>query len=312
MEVDNARCGPKTHARTMATATVHEERVVFQVDSVDVVGMLRMPIGAHGSAALVFAGPVTSVKEQATGNYAIAMAGRGFITLTFDHRHFGESAGVPRQYEHPGRKVEDIRGAFGFLQSRPEVAPDRIGAVGICAGAGYLAPAVAGDARVKAWGAVAGFFHDAGWQREFMGTGYGPALEEAVAAREHFEETGEAHVVPASTEREIGMPCAEALEYFGTERGRVPNYVNALAVMSREHTIPWDAQASAYDITVPTLVIHSERAFAPELARKFFASLGGLKEQIWVESRGHADFYDEPGHVGAVAHHLARYFRAHL
>jgi fermentation-respiration switch protein FrsA (DUF1100 family) len=72
---------------------------------------------------------MTSVKEQATRNYAVAMAARGFITLAFDHRHFGESQGQPRQYEHPGRKVEDFRAAFGFLASRPEVDSDRIGAV---------------------------------------------------------------------------------------------------------------------------------------------------------------------------------------
>lgn len=293
-------------------ASIHEERVVFRVDSADVVGMIRMPLGAHASAALVFAGPLTSVKEQATGNYAVAMAARGFVTLTFDHRHFGESDGLPRQYEHPGRKVEDFRSAFGFLESRPEVDSDRIGAVGICAGAGYLAPAVAGDDRVKAWGTVAGFFHDAGQQREWMGDDYESALERATAAREQYEDTGELEVIPAVGEGEVAMPLAEAFEYYGTERGRMPNYVNQFALMSREHTIPWDAQAAAYDITVPTLVVHSESALAPALAKKFFASLSGLKEQIWVESKGHIDFYDEPERIGTAADHLTRHFRAHL
>ena len=94
----------------MERAPIREERVVFQVDSVDVVGLLRIPLGAHATAGLVFAGPMTSVKEQATGNYAVAMAARGFVTLTFDHRHFGESEGFPRQYEHPGRKTQIVPG----------------------------------------------------------------------------------------------------------------------------------------------------------------------------------------------------------
>ena len=96
----------------MEQTTVVEERVVFQVDSVDVVGIMRLPLDANASAALVFSGPLTSVKEQATGNYAVAMAARGFVTLTFDHRHFGESDGFPRQYEHPGRKVEGCRSIY--------------------------------------------------------------------------------------------------------------------------------------------------------------------------------------------------------
>ena len=296
----------------MEQHAVHEERVVFRVDSVDVVGVLRIPLGADASAALVFGGPLTSVKEQATGNYAIAMAARGFVTLSFDHRHFGESEGLPRQYEHPGRKGDDFRGALGFLEQRPEVDGGRIGAVGICVGAGYLAPTVAGDDRVKAWGAVAGFFHDAGHQRERMGEGYEPIFERAVGARERFEDTGEAEVIPAVGAGEVAMPLAEAFEYYGTERGGVPNYVNQFALMSREQTLPWDAQSAAYDITVPTLVVHSENALAPALARRFFASLGGLKEQVWVESTGQIDFYDEPKQIGAASDHLARHFRAHL
>jgi fermentation-respiration switch protein FrsA (DUF1100 family) len=296
----------------MERAPIREERVVFQVDSVDVVGVLRIPLGAHATAGLVFAGPLTSVKEQATGNYAVAMAARGFVTLTFDHRHFGESEGFPRQYEHPGRKAEDFRAALGVLEERDEVDSDRIGAVGICAGAGYLAPAVAGDDRVKAWGAVAGFFHDAGQQRRWMGEQYEPTLERAVAAREKFEDTGEAEVIPAVGGDEAAMPLAEAFEYYGTARGRVPNYVNQFALMSREHTLPWDAQAAAYDIAVPTLVVHSENALAPELAKKFFSALGGLKEQVWVDSKGHIDFYDESERVDAASDHLTRHFRAHL
>jgi fermentation-respiration switch protein FrsA (DUF1100 family) len=296
----------------MENPRVHEERVVFRVDSVDVVGVLRIPLGAHASAALVFGGPLTSVKEQATGNYAVAMAARGFVTLTFDHRHFGESEGVPRQYEHPGKKGDDFRAALGFLEQRPEVDGGRIGAVGICAGAGYLAPTVASDNRVKAWGAVAGFFHDAGQQREWLGDGYGPTLERAVAARERFEDTGEAEVIPAVGDGDVAMPLAEAFEYYGTERGGVSNYRNEFALMSREHTLPWDAQNAAYDITVPTLVVHSEKALSPALARKFFESLGGLKEQVWVESKGQIDFYDEPKQIGAASNHLARHFRAHL
>ena len=293
-------------------SSVREERVVFEVDSVNVVGVLRVPVGADACAALVFAGPLTSVKEQVTGNYAVAMAARGFVTLSFDHRHFGESEGSPRQYVHPARKVEDFRAAFGFLEARSEVAPSRIGAVGICTGAGYLAPVVAGDDRVKAWGAVAGFFHDVGEERERLGERYESTLESAIQAREHFEDFGEAHTIPAFGTGEAGIPLVEVSEYYASSRGHAPNYKNEFAIMSREHTIPWDAQSAAYDITVPTLVVHSENALAPELARKFFTSLGGKKEQVWLESKGHIDFYDQPEHVNIVSDHLARHFRAHL
>ncbi len=119
-------------------------------------------------------------------------------------------------------------------------------------------------------------------------------------------------MIPAVGDGEVAMPLAEAFEYYGTQRGAVPNYVNRFALMSREHTLPWDAQSSAYDITVPTLVVHSENALSPELARKFFAALGGVKEQVWLESNGHIDFYDDPTRIDDASDHLARHFRAHL
>jgi len=296
----------------MQEPSIREERVAFEVESVDVVGVLRVPLGARGAAALVFAGPMTSVKEQATGNYAVAMAARGFVTLAFDHRHFGESEGEPRQYEHPGRKAEDFRAAFEFLAGRAEVDPNRLGAVGVCAGAGYLAPVVAGDDRIRAWGTVAGYFHDVGRQRRSMGDEYEAMLERAILAREHFEDTGEVQVIPAVGDGDVAMPFVEAFEYYGTSRGAATNYVNELAIMSGEYTLPWDAQGAAYDITVPTVMVHSERAAAPSLARKFFASLGGLKEQTWVDSDGQIDFYDDSLRIRTAADKLATHFRAYL
>ena len=108
------------------------------------------------------------------------------------------------------------------------------------------------------------------------------------------------------------MPLAEAFEYYGTSRGAIPNYTNAFAVMSREQTLPWNAQRAAPSITVPTLMIHSERALAPSLARAFFAALPGPKSELWVESQGQIDFYDRPERIGPAADHLAAHFRAHL
>ena len=73
-------------------------------------------------AALVTTGPLTSVKEQAAGAYAKALAERGFASLAFDHRTFGESEGRPRQFENPVAKIADIRAA---VAGAPENALDR-------------------------------------------------------------------------------------------------------------------------------------------------------------------------------------------
>jgi fermentation-respiration switch protein FrsA (DUF1100 family) len=293
--------------------SIHTTRVTFEVDGQPVVGLLRVPASHGPHPGLVLLGPLTSIKEQVPGHYAEALARRGLVTLAIDNRHFGESGGAPRQYEHPGRKIEDARAALGFLERRPEVAEGCLGAVGVCAGAGYMSAVVAEDSRVRAFGAVAGFFHDVGMQRQWMGERFDAAVAQGRAAREQWEATGQADSIPAvGKEGDVAMPLAEAFEYYGTERGAHPNYVNAFAVMSREHTVPFDARGNASKIRVPTLMIHSEHALTPALARAFFAELAGPKAEVWMESKGQIDFYDDPALIEPAADLLAEHFSRHL
>lgn len=105
-------------------------------------------------AALVATGPATSVKEQAAGAYARALAARGFAALAFDHRYFGESGGAPRQFENPGAKIDDIRAAAAALQAAPAVRGLPLAAVGVCSGAGYMACAVADEPAFTAFAGV--------------------------------------------------------------------------------------------------------------------------------------------------------------
>jgi uncharacterized protein len=293
---------------------MQSERVTFDSEGQPVVGTLFTPDAEGPHPALVLDGPLTSVKEQATGNHARALAAHGFVTLAFDHRFFGESGGRPRQYESPAKKIEDTRNALGFLTARREVDAARLGIVGVCAGAGYAAGAVKADARVRAFATVAGFFHDAAQQRAWMGDAeYERALREAEEARRRWETGAEEILIPAvGLKGPVAMPLAEAYEYYGTPRGAVPSYVNAFALMSRAETLPYDAQAAAPQIRVPTLMVHSEKALSPSLARKFFAALAGPKHEHWLESKGQIDFYDDPALIDATSRLLAAHFNAHL
>lgn len=289
---------------------VEAHRITFASHGVPLVGDLFVPSGGGRHAAVVVDGPLTSVKEQAQGNHARALAERGFVALAFDHRFFGESGGQPRQYESPPGKIEDLRAAIDFLVAHDAVDAGRIGAVGVCAGGGYVAGAVAEDPRIRAFAAVAGFFHDAAMQRKWMGdAGYEAALASGRAARERWEATGQLDTIPAVGDGEVAMPLAEARAYYGTPRGAVTNYTNAFAVMSREHTLPYDAQSAAAKIRAATLFVHSERALAPGLARSFHAALAGPKAIHWLESQGQTDFYDDPNLIAAAADLVADHLR---
>src|SRR5215831_9623093 len=130
----------------------------FEVHGTALAANLFAPARGRPRACAVLTGPLTSVKEQASGAYAAALAERGFLALAFDHRTFGESGGEPRQFENPFAKVEDIKAAASALLSNSGPANIALIGLGVCAGGGYMARAVAADGRFKGFASVAGYF----------------------------------------------------------------------------------------------------------------------------------------------------------
>jgi len=61
---------------------------------------------------------------------------------------------------------------------------------------------------------------------------------------------------------------------------------------------------------VPVLLVHSERALAPELAHAFYSAVRSPKRQLWLESQGQIDFYDDPKLIGPAADAVAASFDA--
>jgi fermentation-respiration switch protein FrsA (DUF1100 family) len=259
----------------------------------------------------VLTGPLTSVKEQATGTYAAALAERGFLALAFDHRTFGESGGEPRQFENPFAKIEDIKAAASAVLSDPGRAKISLIGVGVCAGGGYMARAIAEDDRFKGFASIAGYFGEATTDSIELAS---PSIARARAAEKKWRETGVAETIPAvsADSGEVAMPLPEAYEYYGTSRGAVPNYVNAFAVQSRAYTATFDSMGAAPLINVPTFIVHGERALAPALARRFITNLAGPRQELWLSSRGQIDFYDQPSIIRAATDAIVGYFDRHL
>jgi len=111
-----------------------KQKVSFQSEGIKVVGNLFKPQNSKKDVslpAILVAGAMTGVKEQVAGNYGERIAKAGYMTLVLHHRHFGESEGMPRQYEDPAKKMEDFKNAISFLCSLDGVDKERIGACGI-------------------------------------------------------------------------------------------------------------------------------------------------------------------------------------
>jgi len=282
----------------------------FNVGDDKLVGNLFVPEG-KAKGVVVTTGPLTSVKEQAPGVYAQALAERGYVALAFDHRYFGESEGQPRQFENPLAKIEDMKAAAHALHADERFADLPVFAVGICAGAGYMVRAVAEDKIFQAFAGVAGVYKDLADTKKQMGDAYQASIDRGKAAEAQWRAGAKAETIPAVGPHngDVAMPLTEAYEYYGTKRGAVPNYVNGYAVQSNAYNLPYDSQSVAPTITVPVLIVHSEHALAPSWAKKFYAAVTAPKQELWLESKGQIDFYDDPKLINPAADAIDTFFK---
>jgi len=288
--------------------TTTRTRFTFDSEGETLDGNLFTPAAQEPAGVVVAVGPLTSVKEQAAGTYAQAMAERGYAALAFDYRYFGESEGQPRQFENPDANIEDIQNAGTALLADDRLAHLPLFGLGVCFGAGPMVRAVARDPRFRAFAGVAGVYTDNAKNQARMGDAYQATLARGQAAERRWLETGEAETIPAvaADGGDVAMPLREAYEFYGTPRGQVPNYVNGYAVQSLAYSVPFDARGAADVLQVPVLVVHSERALVPDLAHAFYSAVESPKQQLWLESEGQIDFYDDPKLIGPAADAAAK------
>jgi fermentation-respiration switch protein FrsA (DUF1100 family) len=275
------------------------------------VGNLYLPEGDPPAGLVVAVGPLTSVKEQAAGTYAQAMAERGYVALAFDYRYFGESEGRPRQFENPEANIEDIKNAATALLADDRLTNLPLFGLGICFGAGPMVRSVAEDPRFRAFAGVAGVYTDNAKTKANMGEAYQAKIDRGLAAERKWRETGEAEFIPAVSPDggDVAMPLREAYEFYGTPRGAVPNYVNGYAVQSLAYSLPFDARRAADAINVAVLIVHSEEALVPDLAHAFYSAVNSPKQELWLVSQGQIDFYDNPKLVAPAADAVAAFLR---
>jgi uncharacterized protein len=298
------------------------ERVTIASSGLRLAGDLRVPpesahAGADGLPALVLTGPLTGVKDQVVGNYADRLANRGFVTLAFDHRNFGDSEGEPRQHEDQAGKLVDLRDAVSFLSSRPEVDRDRIAVVGVCLGGSYAVRAAAFDPRVRAVAGVGGAYNSPVRIAEAMGTsGLRGRLLDVVTNLEHEAQTGEVAYIPAvSDEGPAAMAGEEPFAYYGTERSASSCWENRLTVDSFWQLMTLDAFTPADLLEeTPLLIVHGRvDAFcSPEGAQALYDRATGPKEIEWLDSANHIDIYDRPELVQPAVERVARFLAENL
>ncbi|MGK5638639.1 alpha/beta hydrolase [Streptomyces sp. URMC 126] len=181
-------------------------------------GWLFLPDGPGPHPAITMAHGFAGVKEHGLARFAEAFAADGFVVLVHDHRTFGGSEGLPRQDVDPWRQIDDWRRAISFLESRPEVDPDRIGVWGTSYAGGHAIVLGATDRRLRCVVAqvptISGY--EQGLRR--VPPEATAALEEAFARDERARFRGEAPLTQAIVSDDPAVPAAyrtkDAIDFY--------------------------------------------------------------------------------------------------
>jgi alpha-beta hydrolase superfamily lysophospholipase len=128
-----------------------KKNVEFYSEGSLVKGILYLPDNYKENEkmpAILLCHGFAGVKELLLPNYAEEFCKHGFVALTFDYRGFGESEGQPGKLSPPAQ-ITDIRNAITFLQTLPEVDPDKLGLWGTSFGGANAIAAAGLDKRIK-------------------------------------------------------------------------------------------------------------------------------------------------------------------
>jgi fermentation-respiration switch protein FrsA (DUF1100 family) len=271
--------------------------------------------------AVVVSHPGGGVKEQTAGLYAKKLAEAGLVTIAFDRSYQGASTGQPRQLENPYISTEDVSAVIDYLTTLPYVDANRIGAMGICAGAGYSANAAINDRRIKALGMVSavniGQMFRNGWENTVKDADAVGYLDFGSNARTSDIASGEFATIPLAPLREEDAPNAElreAWEYYHTPRAEHPNAPGFALTRNLNQIITYDAynKAEAF-LTQPILAVAGSVAGSKWMSDDLLARAASKDKALHVvEGANHMSLYDALNYVDEAVSVLAPFFQSRL
>lgn len=283
-------------------------------------GVINFPEGFDESQsypAVVVSHPGGGVKEQTSGTYARKLAEKGFIAIAYDASYQGESTGSPRQLENPHVRTEDVSAVIDYLTTLPYVDKDRIGAMGICAGAGYTANAAINDRRIKAVGTVSmvniGQMFRNGWENNVKDSDAIPYIDFGSVSRTADANGNEIATIPMAPLKEEDAPNEElrqAWEYYHTDRAEYCTAPGFATARSLNQIITYDAfhKAEAF-LTQPLLTIAGSNAGSKWMSDDLMARAASADKQMHiVDGANHMDLYDGEAEIAEAISALAPFF----
>jgi hypothetical protein len=285
------------------------EPVTFYSEGVPIAGDWYAAQGpsAGPRPVVVLCHGFTGVKGLALPAFAARFAAAGYHTLAFDYRFFGDSAGEPRGRLLPLEQVRDIRAAMTYVQTRPDVDPERLALWGTSFGGANAIYTAAHDPRARCVVASVAVTRGARWLRSLRSPEqWHQLLDRLDADRRRRVLTGQLDLVHPF---EVMPPDSLTAPFVREHWAEVPNLPRRITLESAEAVLEYDPQGVIDRISPrPLLMLAVERdQIVPnEETAEAFARAGEPKRLVWLPRPvTHWGAYAGPGFERVVTESLA-------
>jgi uncharacterized protein len=142
---------PKLSAQDGGEDEGMAEEVSFSVGGVEVRADLYLPpdLKPGERRPAIVAGHGFGFVKEGLVTQGEHFSAAGYVVLAIDYRSFGRSGGEVRGELFPERQMEDFSGGISYLQTRPDVEPDRIALWGTSFGGALVLGTAARDRRAR-------------------------------------------------------------------------------------------------------------------------------------------------------------------
>ena len=260
---------------------------------------------------MVLAGGWCYVKEIVMPFYAEMFAKAGCAALVFDYRNFGVSDGQPRQHFDHIMQMEDYKNAISFVETLPEVDPERIGIYGISLSGGTTLVVAATDPRVKCVVSVVGVMDGYANMRRSHGFNGFPRLVKAVTEdrKRRFEGKPSEYIPMSTTDPEkvlAAWPYPDTYEIFTRIQKTVaPLHEHRNTIESVENLMNYNVWGYLDRIlytAVLMIVTEGDRHTPWDLQIKAFNLIQSTrKKMVVIPKTGHMDIYGEQAKLEMAA-----------
>ncbi len=294
---------------------MRDEKVTFYSEGDKLSGALYLPDGEHGKPwPGVVQGPGFLGLKDAK-HYIMMfekLCAAGYACLCFDYRGWGDSEGKQRGWVMPQWQVEDIRNAITYMQTRPEIDPNRIATYGSGGTGGGNAIVVAAiDPRVKCAVCYLGVSNGRAWlhsmRREYEWVDYLKRIDED---RKKRVLTGAGEIVSAREEIMVQTPERQTTTIKKEVADKIPQQMPLQCAEALLEYSPEDVVHRIAPRATLFIAVENDAVTPEEQSVRLYERAGEPKKLVLYKQTTHYGIYND--YFNDVAANVVDWYNRHL